>query len=96
MKLLLPSSTGKGAFNVMGNVDKEDFCEQLSYHVQILEAVLNDVEAFVQEEKRNPAVAKVGDGLRPGSPEKPEPELEQIVELLEKIHGKISMSHSLM
>ncbi|KAI0342097.1 hypothetical protein BDW22DRAFT_1484956 [Trametopsis cervina] len=92
---LMRSSAGSGAvFDVMGNAHKEDFCEELSCHVDILDEVLYDIEAFVQEEKRITATAKLPEGSRPGSPEKPEPELEQIIHLLEKIHGKINDSRA--
>ncbi|KAI0699569.1 hypothetical protein BC835DRAFT_1412551 [Cytidiella melzeri] len=95
INLLSRKGGAHAVFDVMGNADKDDFCEQLSHNIDILETVLYDIDTFVQEEKQNPPIMKLGDdSSRPGSPEKPEPELEQIVELLEKVHGKINDSRA--
>ena len=87
----------------MKNSDQDDFCEQLSYNIEILEVVLYDIESYVQEEKRNSHGAKATDSVavssspKPGSPEKDrgESDLEIVVELLKKMHGKISKSSTL-
>ncbi|KAI0093078.1 hypothetical protein BDY19DRAFT_921876 [Irpex rosettiformis] len=100
IKLLTPSPSTQPAtvFDVMKNADKDDFCEQLSYNIEILEVVLYDIESYVEEEKHSPHNTRTADnpnlglGSWPGSPEKEkgESELEVVVELLQKMHGKIN------
>ncbi len=87
----------------MKNAEREDFCELLECHVELLEVVLFDVEGYVREEKVQPSSSSLvrsgsGSGSVVGSPEKerPQSELEVIVELLEKMHGKISTSPPLL
>lgn len=57
--------------------------------MDIIESILNDVDAYVLEEKVVSAPILV-EHSRPTSPEKPQTELQQVIKVLEVLHGKIS------
>ncbi|PSR81148.1 hypothetical protein PHLCEN_2v6483 [Hermanssonia centrifuga] len=91
---LLSSPVGSGSlFDITGNSDKADYYDELGCHVDILNLALNDVDAYVVEEKSKEENLQVS---RPSSPTKAksqETELQQIKSFLQELHGKIGTSN---
>lgn len=92
--MLSPVSGSKTLFDVAGGAEEDDYFDNLSYYVEMLNSALNDVPAYVREEKRGLTSAGSMSAVKGAgsSPEKPKTELQQIKHCLEVIHGKIGMS----
>lgn len=87
--MLSPATGSKQMFDVLGNAEKDNYFKELTYNMDIIDIIFNDVDAYAREDKVIARVPKSTDNSRPASPEKPTTELQQIAHLLEKVHGKI-------
>ena len=88
--MLSPISGSKTLFDVSGGAEEDDYFDNLLPYIDVFNAALSDVPAYVHEEKRVSGSASIGG--RPSSPEKPKTELQQIKHCLDVIHGKIGAS----
>lgn len=91
--MLSPVSGSKTLFDVAGGAEEEDYFENLLFYVEMLSCALNDVPAYVQEEKQGlgSSGSMSAVGSTPASPERPKTVLQQIKHCLDMIHGKIGM-----
>ena len=67
--MLSPISGSKTLFDVSGGAEEDDYFDNLLPYIDVFNAALSDVPAYVHEEKRVGGSASIGG--RPSSPEKP-------------------------
>ena len=80
-------------FDIAGNSSKPDCFEDLASHVEILNVALNDIDGYDMAERmrrgKQPTRNPYGS---PGKSLEQQTELEQVMGLLDRLHGKIGES----
>ncbi|KAF7792294.1 hypothetical protein EIP86_003330 [Pleurotus ostreatoroseus] len=88
--LLKPVIGSEEIFDIAGNSSKPDCFEDLASHVEILNVALNDIDGYDMAERvkrgKQPARNPYGS---PGKSLEKQTELEQVMSLLDRLHGKI-------